>query len=449
MAGLVRADTELMLVAAEELQRVSHLMLEQFVGVRRAMQDLENSRWHGRHRLVIEAEWGAIASQFEPTAATLQDLAVRLKRTANALDAAALLFADPVATVSTGSAPSYFKWMQQMMQPNDWPRLGLSPTDPAVLLNMMLNTPTGLALWKVVRESYEQGQATLDTRLPADGSPPRIYIINGIDSDAVAGAPDKSALRLERNLEELGYNPQDVQATAAVYNTNLDTHLEGTRFGGWLSPLDALTATYAERINTAADAGNKLLGATQVASEYALGENGFYTQQTIDWINRDLQAHPLVQGQEVLIMSHSGGGAIAPSVAKALQRDNITTAGIVTMGSPVSNRDQASQYARSLVELRDQHDYIGLPLLRSAEGRAMNLALLSGALPIGAAVAAEVRNRDVRPNVTRATTSSGEGDTVSAHTSYWNSKEVVKIISTKFPAVGRVLQRQQEQKAKP
>ena len=448
MTGLVRADTELMLVAAEEMHRVGTLMLEQFAGVERAMQAMQNSWWHGRNRDVIEERWWALFEQFEPAAAALLELAVRLKRTATALDAAALLFGESVAMPGSEKTPSYLSWLLKMLEPEASRNLGLLPTDPLTTLNLLFSTPMGRALLKVAQEAYAQGKPVLDTRIPVDGPPPRIYIINGIDSDAAVGAPDESALFLERKLEELGYNPQDVHATAAVYNTNLDTQLEGTNFGGWLSPIDLETSKYASSLNVFSDVGNIMLGGVQVAGEYVLGENGYYTQQTIASIKQDLAAHPLLPGQEVVLISHSGGGAIAPSVAQALQRDNITTAGIVTMGSPVSNVETASQYARQVVELRDQYDYIGLPAVRSSEGRAQHLALLSGLLPLGTALAAEARNRSVHPNMTRVTTNSGERGTISAHTSYWNSQEVVRTISTHFPAVGRALQRQPQRRTK-
>ncbi|XSG76966.1 pentapeptide repeat-containing protein [Herpetosiphon llansteffanensis] len=70
--------------------------------------------------------------------------------------------------------------------------------------------------------------------------PPRIYIINGINSTAKDGEADENAQNLERELEKLQYPVDDVVAVNGIYNTNLKqytkdlkgTDLDGTDFEG-------------------------------------------------------------------------------------------------------------------------------------------------------------------------------------------------------------------------
>ncbi len=90
--------------------------------------------------------------------------------------------------------------------------------------------------------------------------------------------------------------------------------------------------------------------------------------------------------------------------------------GVVTLGSPIFNRDSASKVA-NLVEIRDKYDIIGLPFLRSNEGRT-NLSL-------------DPLSRD--SNAGHQYTLDGSATLpVAAHSRYWKSNDVSNILQREF-----------------
>ncbi len=285
-------------------------------------------------------------------------------------------------------------------------------------------------------------------------TPPRIYIVNGINSrgdrvivDANGNVMrgDHNSVTLEQLLEDHGYDPRSVSSTPAIYirPTGTDwtgTNWAGTHLGGLLSPIDWLTNSTANAANMvtglSADAVNvtthsgtfsSLVGLSQVVNEYRQGGQGPFTQQTYDFISQDLRNHPLLPGQRVVMMGHSGGGAVVANLAGELERNlGVDVGGIVTLGSPVSNYDLASRYAEQIIQVRHQSDFVGIPVIRTDEGRMF--------LP------REITHRDVgdHPNIIHVAFGNvAFGNIFSgvqeAHGSYMNSLDLLAALNRQFP----------------
>ena len=159
--------------------------------------------------------------------------------------------------------------------------------------------------------------------------------------------------------------------------------------------------------------------------EYLKGENGPYTQQTMQWIRQDLDANPLLPGQKIVLVGHSGGGAVAANLASMLEHENRDVQAVVTMGSPVANYDQAAEYA-AIHEIRDQHDMIGLPIIRSSE----STSILASINPLVSLAGNELLMRDSNPNAAHTTTHAVDKSkgAVEAHSSYHANPVVSHIL---------------------
>jgi WXG100 family type VII secretion target len=293
---------------------------------------------------------------------------------------------------------------------------------------------------------------------PTGAPPHRIYVVNGINNQG-QGLPE-----IQQYLIDRGYPADQVQLTAPVYDTNLQdlvgdwrgTQWQGTDTG--FAPLDWLTdraargtnwltdriANGAERFSRGVLAGaNTILGSGQVATEYITG-GSTQTQRVYASIQEDLANNPLAPGQQVLIIAHSGGGAIASNLAPRLERDGVDVAGITTIGSPIVNADVAGQYGR-VVDVVDRNDpvvnYGALDWrIRSNESRtglASAFALLGAGRPglalstAAGTIVADPGNRDGTNyqayNIdTRA--NGGEG----GHSSYHTSNELAQILNDQF-----------------
>lgn len=246
--------------------------------------------------------------------------------------------------------------------------------------------------------------------------PPRIYIINGINSDGnVPGrVGDKNSVDLEDLIERHGYDPNEVKSTPAIYlkliqgklhiqgtsvsgtsisGTELSgTHITGTRLGGWLTPVDWATGKLANSFNAASEAGaqsintvtvagshginsvssvgadalnafsgsvangindgantvfsgiNKVYGGAQVIGEHLQGEQGGFTQSTYDYIQYDLENNPLLPRQSVMLVMHSGGGAVGDNLVAMLEREGHNVSGAATVESPIFDSNAANSY---------------------------------------------------------------------------------------------------------
>lgn len=209
--------------------------------------------------------------------------------------------------------------------------------------------------------------------------PPRVYIVNGINSPAGLN-PNSVALRelLARN----GFDPRNILITPSVFmkprgGTNLTgTALTGTHLGGWLSPVDWLTGKAAAGINTVTGTGadianattrslveniatSTVVGGAQVVGEYVLGSYGPQTRETYAYIQNDLRNNPLLPGQSVVLVGHSGGGAIVTNMAGMIERNlGYNVSGVVTAGSPLADYSAAAPYAEHMIEMSHPKDLV-------------------------------------------------------------------------------------------
>ena len=252
--------------------------------------------------------------------------------------------------------------------------------------------------------------------------------------------------------QDHGYDPKSVSSTPAIYvrptGTNLTgTNLTGTHFGGLLSPIDWLTNSTASATNVVTGLGADVINTTthtlgqqqvisspfgfaQVVNEYLQGGQGPFTQQTYDFINQDLRNHPLLPGQSVVLMGHSGGGAVVANLAGEIERNiGADVSGIVTLGSPISNYDLASRYAEQIIQVRHQSDFIGAPIIRTDESH--------GLMPwhLDSIWQNEMTRRDVgdHPNVIQVTLDNPVNGVPEAHGSYMTSLDLLAALKRQFP----------------
>lgn len=293
---------------------------------------------------------------------------------------------------------------------------------------------------------------------PAGTPAPRVYVVNGINNRG-QGLPE-----IQQYLLDRGYPADQVQLTAPVYDTNLQslvgdwrgTQVQGTDTG--FAPLDWLTDRAARGTNWLTDkiansagsfsrgvlAGtNTVLGSGQVATEYVTG-GSTQTQRVYASIQEDLANNPLAPGQQVLIIAHSGGGAIASNLVPRLERTGVDVAGITTIGSPIVNADLAGRYGQ-VVDVVDRNDpvvnYGALDWrIRSNESRAglaAAFAQLTGGNWQGALATAGTTisgDRALRDGTryqaydidTRANGGTG------GHSSYHTSNELAQILNDQF-----------------
>jgi hypothetical protein len=101
------------------------------------------------------------------------------------------------------------------------------------------------------------------------------------------------------------------------------------------------------------------VGIAEVIQEYALDEKGKYSDMVLDQIYNDIYGpdgvSSLAPGQEVILIGHSGGGAIVTNIADDLEARDIPVEGVVTMGSPMARVGEANNVAR-VVEIQANSD---------------------------------------------------------------------------------------------
>ena len=294
-------------------------------------------------------------------------------------------------------------------------------------------------------EGRSPGSADIDGDGATGGTapPPRVYIVNGINSagDVPGEVGDDQTVALRHLLERWGYDPNQIVPTHAIFQsprgTMTGTNLSGTHFGGLLSPIDWLTQGAASAVNAVTGWGSNLInnivestpygalyGSWEVLREYDMGIEGPYTNQVFREIENDLKRHPLLPGQSIILIGHSGGGAVVTNLAGMVERQlGADVSGVITMGSPVANYDEAGRYAETIVQIRHQNDLIGLPLIRSEESREALPEAFSN--PI-AWLAFEYQSRQVgdHPHVVDITlqTPAGGGFLVGPHNAYMDSE---------------------------
>lgn len=332
-------------------------------------------------------------------------------------------------------------------------------------------------------QANRSGDGNVSDSTSTDGSPlppPRVYLINGINNDG-------SGLKeMQDYLVRNGADPATIKLTPSVYDTNLQSHvaglqgtnlqgtnLQGTNFsstfaqpinwltgagawatnqvtGGIASATNAVTGLGATAIKSGTALANTGIGVFQTAQEYATG-GASQTQRVDDFIRRDLQENPLLPGQQVIFMAHSGGGAIAANLSTKWEnavvgRSDGSTAGVdvshvVTLGSPVFNRDAAERVA-DVVQIRSGGDLIGLPLLRSEEatGLVANSGTLMKEMGVGKAAGIILGFDQLARNSSDGyVLQSPSSNPLTAHGSYWQdnhgSVNVRDILRERIPGL--------------
>ena len=478
MSTIIRADTDQLRAVARQMRTTADEIMSGASAMHQAMGALD-ATWSGSARDRGMARWGEITPKYPPAVERLIHFANELEALAQRLDDAAAVF----GAGGTNMVSHVRKLLQEVIEgllreigrehKPWWPLPALPPG-----FHFPNSLPGGII-------------ATPDTPFP-DSVPPRIYIANGINSQAPDDKPDTSSTELKQTLVDGGYSdPSQIVPLNAVYNshvgspnlqgTNLQgTNLQGTNYGGVLSPLDWMTKAGAGFINTstniAADGINTVTGtgaglvngavepynivadSKEVYDEYMQGEHGLYTEKTISNIQRDLEMHPLAPGQKVIVIGYSGGGALSSNATPILEEmgpvrrsdgsyETIDVEGTVLMGSPVANVDEASRYSKVL-DIRDAGDLIGTPIIRSEESRRMipSGAILGGIAKhplIGAfgGLATGEALRDHNPNIVSEETHSGRSGVDAHMNAYQKSPEVVALLKKYYPSVAKAMER--------
>ena len=105
-----------------------------------------------------------------------------------------------------------------------------------------------------------------------------------------------------------------------------------------------------------------------------LARHGIETQRTFAFIKNDITSgrNPLLPGQSIVLVAHSGGGAVVTDLAGMIERDlNVDVRGVVTEGSPLASYAEASRYAEYIVEVQHEKDWvhhIGTPVGMARKG---------------------------------------------------------------------------------
>ena len=290
---------------------------------------------------------------------------------------------------------------------------------------------------QIMRITYEADQETasyfkgLDTGGDGAVKRTRVYLINGIDYQN-----DKDLDDLKRQFD--GKNIDVIIVGAHPYDSNFQQYAKNiaTHFGGWLTPLDWATGKVADSLGPL----NKAFGLGQVINEYVTG-GSTQSEKVYRWIEADLRNNGLIgdSNVNVILVGHSGGGAIAANIIGNIEdKLGVNVSGLVTMGSPFSNYDQASKYGVKILDIQNQADLFGTPLglgtLRSDEMRGGMIGGLINKWSVPASFALDPYFRDSTVNVQNITTVDGGyawwdprtwGD---AHNSYFTSPDTANAI---------------------
>lgn len=251
----------------------------------------------------------------------------------------------------------------------------------------------------------------------------KIYLINGINWNG----DDSTLQELKRNLEAQ-YGEGNVDVVIPDYHPY--AYKPDGIMGG---------------IGTAINIGR---GVFAVASEMEQGGNGLETGKVYDWIKADMQKS-FQPGQEVILIGHSGGGALVANLSEKINHDGYTVAGVATLGAPLSNFDLAASHSDKVVEITRSGDMIGSSYFRSSEiknalvpGLISTLPLFfhGGALPIISEASAFLGLDQVfrdNYNVEQVTMNADNYNNFDAHFHYFSS-DTAKIIREKFPLAGQL-----------
>ena len=245
---------------------------------------------------------------------------------------------------------------------------------------------------------------------------------------------------LEKSIEKrYGQMVDVVVVDQHPYDTNLMKFVPGrTHFGGWASPIDWFTGARSTIRGWEIGALNTIIGVGQVGWEYITGGSS-ETYKAYEFICEDLTNNP---GSSVILLGHSGGGAVAANLSGKLEENlGVDVRGVGFMGSPVANQDYALQYAENVLDIRHKDDLpslaMGFGQLRSNESRYSITELITDPIkniPRAAlAFLLDPSFRDANVNVTQITTNepvSGIFSWLEAHGTYWQSDTLVSSIDS-------------------
>jgi WXG100 family type VII secretion target len=268
-----------------------------------------------------------------------------------------------------------------------------------------------LHLIQIYQRAEEEGAGSSRSVDESAGEPaPRVYIVNGINCDDPSGTPGSFQRTMKETMQKYGYPEDEIVALNAIYNTQ-------TPF-------------------------KTLVGVDQVMWEYINKEKGRYTEEISQQILLDLQNNPLAPGQKLVLVGHSGGGAVMSNAVSILEKRGYPVEFVATLGSPVVNQDNINAYSRHL-DIRARNDLFGLPYLRSDEGRYIFPSIISNmrnssspVFTVGTAIGdliVEPGQRD--SNVSQISSGGYSVGAVEAHSSYSESKEVLRIFQQYYPAM--------------
>jgi hypothetical protein len=194
---------------------------------------------------------------------------------------------------------------------------------------------------------------------------PRIYVVNGVTTDNQGDdgwSSDGYLSTMVDNLIAWGYPRTEVRNTVRVYDDPYD--LDG--FGP--KKLRVLAQLVGD-IFDVLDETNWWNGGAYSSCDFE-GDAARFSVRTCKDILKDLEEHPLAPGQEILLIGHSGGGAIVANVSRMLtgqqqERTNgdsagIQVRGVVSMGSPSVNWTKVMDGTKKLA-LQHVYDRVGDP----------------------------------------------------------------------------------------
>ncbi len=250
---------------------------------------------------------------------------------------------------------------------------------------------------------------------------PRVYIINGITGNNRETDPadnDHYDMRRGKRSVEMvnfmqgstdghhAYPSEYVTSTIEIYNR--------PQTDGWHPGPDA--------------AHEKNFDTNDVKDEMKDGQNGYYTKLTEKWILDDIKKNGLLPGQEILLIGHSGGGAVAANMTSILDghsgnragsspNEDIRVAGLVTMGSPYVDWARVPEDVHT-VAINALGDQVGDPAFFAGDW------------------GDESPDRHYEKENTSDSMYVNVG---SRHNSYMTSERVLDLIGREFPDVGREL----------
>lgn len=276
------------------------------------------------------------------------------------------------------------------------------------------------------REAERAAAAVFEVAPPAAAVAPlpRVYVINGINNTGRGALPLAAALAAE------GYDPALIRPVPGVFASTLAQPSDGAPPG---------IAHEAARV--AAGAANTVAGAAAVLVEFTSGGAG-ETRRLVDWVRGDLAVSPLLPGQRIAFVAHSGGAALAANAAVALEgapflRDGgliqpLDVSDVITLGAPVLDYDAARRVA-AVTQLRAEGDPAG-PWLRADETRRLapviavvaGLTGWSGALAGAAVIDSALRDPGAGAEIRVAPRARGP---VAAHTAYASNPAVWALVS--------------------